>query len=184
MISFKTPIIEQQFKTTVNPDLRLVAVEFGQWSADNKLPTPVITDLGRSRAQNVKVYVDYWLDLQRKGSFVERTPAEQQQAARKKFLTPKEWLQYERVLKGRTLEQLTRLAEARSTWHWWHSAIDWRTRHYAPDTDHLARVSHWFHKRLGAQGWELKEDRHGSGPHIHTGRVDPDWKKFFEKNHH
>jgi hypothetical protein len=182
MILFKTKTIETEFKTIIHPDVRLMLVEFAQWSADRKLPQPFLTCLKRSRDEQVALYVGYWLALQGKLVQYESQP----EAAHKwqgLFASPVE-LRLAQHIKNRTAAEFRDMAMRRETWHWYSCAADLRTvgdiqkPYYS--RDQLASVEAWFKKRCPTYGdnaeWELKTETHGTGPHIHVARRALDWK--------
>ena len=49
-----------EWKTQIHPELRAVLTEFEFYSDSHDLPAPVITQLGRSRAEQVAIYANLW----------------------------------------------------------------------------------------------------------------------------
>lgn len=183
MLLFKTPTIELEFKSIIHPDLRLVLVEFAHWSSTQGLPGPVVTCLRRNKAEQVALYVEYWLALQKKMAQMNALP---QHSARWQdfFSSATEWRVAEHI-QNHSEDHLRAQAQVKLTWHFFDCAADLRTRHYAtgptqlkPDaTNQLAMVEAWFRKRCPLGAWEVKTETHGTGPHAHIGRCDDAWKR-------
>lgn len=183
LLTFKTPRQELEFKTRVHPDIRLLLVELGQWSRDFQLPAPCVTQLYRSRGEQVAIYVEYWSRLQRGyNAYVmlddagkARTIGEHDGA----LFPNHRVLEQARGLLGKDMRELTEMANQRPTLHEWDAACDLRTKHYS--AKELANVKDWIAKRCAqkdAKGhamWLVETNLHGSGPHVHVGRNDDKW---------
>lgn len=178
MLQFKTPEVGQQFKTVIHPDLRLLLVEFAHWSSTQGLRIPVVTCLRRSKTEQVALYVEHWLALQKKMAQMNALP---QHSARWQDFFPNatEWRVAEHI-QNHSEDHLRAQAQVKLTWHFYDCAADLRTvgdpKHPQYTPDQLKLVEAWFRKRCPLGAWEVKTETHGSGPHIHVARCDDSWK--------
>lgn len=159
-------IMAEEFRTVIIPDLRQLLLSFVSYSAQAGLPRPVVTQLVRSRKQQVDYYVGHWLALQIRLGRQDPT------------LTGRD-LADAKAIRGKTHAELVAMAEARFTWHWVAAASDLRTTaggHYT--AAQLQRVVDWFRARCKAPQWELLV-HDVTGPHLHVARRDFGWRERF-----
>jgi hypothetical protein len=172
LIRFKRPEMEGGW-LHVHPELKVLLRDFDTWSSAKGLPDPVVTDLIRTRAEQLAIYVPYWSKLQqalKPGPFHLRIDPEGDGEYR--ALTASETA-LASDLAPMTGAQLEARALAKFTWHMARTAADVRTNHYRQTE--MKRVRLWFIERCPRPEWELVF-HDTAGPHVHVARRDREWR--------
>lgn len=167
-IAFLSPNMQAQFDG-VHPDVRELLLRFDAYAVEQGLPATTLTEVWRTPADQVRIYVPFWEAIVHKSRLNPNELSASQQRELASVL-------------GLTKAQLERKALARPSNHLWRCAVDVRTKHYTPTQKQIAAT--WFSRALKVDGqlpahWEfLVHDI--AGPHIHVGRRDADWKAKFD----
>lgn len=175
-LNFKEKRMEQDF-LILHPELLDLALRFADYSAQNGMPRPIVTDMIRYKSEQRAIYVKVGLAMiaeLKKGTLDGDKRAEAERLA---DLTP---------------EGLAKWAEDKFSWHLVGCALDFRTEQsgkpvYTPSQHRL--VLAWFRKEThrqqpgdpAAQLWEFLEHDVGRGDHMHVGRRDFGWRRTFAR---
>lgn len=168
--------LASEWHEQLHPETRSLVLALENWSTDEGIHPPVLTQICRDVPSQIGIYVAYWsrcVEAYQAGE--KQTPADQKAA-----------LKYQH----KTVEELAIEARGRFTWHEVKCAVDIRTRHYAEPE--LKKVVAFLMERIARPGDDgrpqilagyefLEHDIHG--PHLHLAVRDFSYRAKFDPRH-
>jgi hypothetical protein len=178
--------MEKSFPT-IHPELQVLLADFAAYSSQVRLPEPVVTDLVRNVAEQVRIYTAHYRRLQES-----LKPGPHQ-----RFIDPEgdgTWrpLKIDELNEAREIRnlddaELMKRASEKFSLHQVGAAFDLRIKHYSKAQWRV--VFAWFARRcVNPPGrplaWEMlpsnpDHPHDTAGTHLHVGRKDREWQDRF-----